>query len=100
MEKNDKCKEDRAKDTSEAAEISHAIDGLTDDITKLEEKIEEIVGEIEEKEQAIVDLEEEMKKAKIAREEENAEWQKTDADDSEALVLVERATEVLSEFYS
>lgn len=93
------CEKNREDDTKEAADLSRKMDDLTDAVTKLENEIEEIVKEIEEKLISVKETKKEIKDAKRIRTDENTEWVKNDADDTEAIKLLEQSSEVLKTFY-
>lgn len=93
------CKDERVKDTAEAKSLSDKVDGLSEDIASLKEKIEERIKEIKEKEESIVSLKEELAEATKTREAEHEAWVKSDADDNQAVLLVGEAIDVLKGFY-
>merc|ERR1719221_352295 len=79
--------------------MSHEVDEMSDKIEKLEEEIKELEEQIEEKKEEIKEIEEQMAKATEIRAHENEEWVKSDADDTEAIDLVGKATDVLTTYY-
>lgn len=95
----DECKKDLHDDTSESAKITHTIDGLNDQILALIDEIKSLETEIKEKHEMIAEIEESVKQATLDRKLEHAQWKKTDADDSAAMILVEQAQKVLKDMY-
>lgn len=93
------CESDRASNTRKAAKSSRTIDELTDTMTSLQAKIEELSKQIETAQAEVAKLEEEMAAAKKVRDEEHAEYLTNKADDDEALKQVKEATEVMQNFY-
>jgi len=99
LEIKQKCEEDRMSDTRTAIKTARRIDEnteliakLTEDIAKLTKKIEELIQEHKETSDA-------LDEATKMRKKENLAWKKTDADDAEALKLVNKAKGVLESFY-
>jgi chromosome segregation ATPase len=76
------------------------MDESTELIAKLTAEIQEIEAEIEEKETTIKEIEEQLLEATRNREDENAEWVKTDKDDTDAGTTVQAARDVLYDFYT
>lgn len=93
------CEKTRAADTKEAADLSRTIDELSDGIAKLDGEVKEIEQEVEEKEGSIKDTEKEVQDAKRIRADENTEWKQNDADDTDAIALLEKSAGVLKKFY-
>lgn len=93
------CEDNRKQDITDARDTSHAIDDLSDKITKLEEEIKQKKEEIEDNLKEIKKIKDELADATKIREEEHEEWKENDADDKSASELVASAKKVLAKFY-
>jgi len=100
LKKKEGCEKTREEDTRKAIVLSRAMDELSDTIQRLKEEIEELQKQIEEKNEAIAKIEEELKEAKRMRDDQNTEWKQSDSDDKEAALIVGKAIDVLTEFYT
>jgi chromosome segregation ATPase len=94
------CEEDRMDDTRDAIVESRDIDDISEAINRLTGEIEELQAEVKEKEEEVQSTEEELKKAEQIRDEEKVAWQNSHEADTKAAELVEKAKEVLANFYS
>eukprot|EP00747_Dinoflagellata_sp_TGD_P157410 gnl/TRDRNA2_/TRDRNA2_177735_c1_seq6.p1 gnl/TRDRNA2_/TRDRNA2_177735_c1~~gnl/TRDRNA2_/TRDRNA2_177735_c1_seq6.p1 ORF type:complete len:707 (+),score=306.28 gnl/TRDRNA2_/TRDRNA2_177735_c1_seq6:74-2194(+) len=104
-EKDDKdtketCEDDLKDNTADAKEYSEKMDELADEITKLTSDIKDLNEEIADKQAQIKKTQEELDEAQRVRDDENANWKKNDAADKAASELVEKAKEVLEDFYN
>lgn len=93
------CEEDRMDDTRDAIVESRDIDDISEAINRLTGEIEELQAEVKEKEEEVESIKEEVKKAEKIRDEENAAWERSNEADTKAAELVEKAKEVLANFY-
>jgi hypothetical protein len=100
LEQKEMCEHDRNADTRNVIVASRTADELTDEKTRLEAEIVEVVAEIKDKDAQIVVIDEELADAKKIREDEAAAYASTHADDTAAVGLVEKAHEVLGKFYA
>jgi len=96
----EKCEADRATDVRSAVKTSRAIDETTDSIAALKSDISELQNQVEAKQQQVMQVQSELDEATKIRAQDNLEWQKSDADDRDALALLKQASEVLKTFYS
>lgn len=93
------CENNRAADTKESADLSRAIDELSDDVAKLQGEIKQIDEEVAEKQSNIDDQKKEVEDAKRLRADEHSEWKQNNADDTDAIALLEKSAGVLKNFY-
>jgi len=100
LKKKETCESDRAEDTRSAIKTSREIDEISDTITGLEAKIEEITAEITEKNETIVKIEEQLADSKKIRDREHEDYLVSKKDDEDAAKLVGDAKEVLTQFYA
>lgn len=100
LKKKEKCESDRTADTRAAIKTSREIDELSDTITSLKTKIEEITAEIAEKEESITSIDKQLKEAKNMRDREHAEYLVAKKDDEDASAVISKAKGVLETFYA
>mmetsp|Transcript_47597 Transcript_47597/g.120594 ORF Transcript_47597/g.120594 Transcript_47597/m.120594 type:complete len:689 (+) Transcript_47597:55-2121(+) len=94
------CESARAEDTRSGILLARAMDELSDAATRLASEIEELNGQIKEKAEEISSINASLTDAEHIRADENAEWQRSDADDRNAALLVGEAVGVLETFYN
>merc|ERR1719401_1686604 len=75
------------------------MDDQSDIIAQAKADVEEAEGKIEKSKEQIAALTKALAEATKMREEEQAEWEKSDADDSAALKLINMAKKTLTDFY-
>jgi len=93
------CEKGRMEDTKDAADAGHAIDDMTDAMTKLEEEISQVSKEIVDLKGEKKTAETELSEATDLRKRENAQWKVSDSEDAQAAETVKGATAVLAGFY-
>jgi len=94
------CEEDRAENTRSVAEESRTIDDISDEITSLNSRIEQVSEMVAATQKDLEQIKTEEAEAIEIRDEEHKERKSSDADDKEAAELVEKARNVLAEFYT
>lgn len=99
LERKETCEEDRMADTRSAAEVSRAIDDMTDKVTRLTEEIKTLNQEISEIEAEHKQVQEELTQATNIRKDEHAVFLVTEKDDKDARNIVKQAKDVLQSFY-
>jgi chromosome segregation ATPase len=93
------CEQSRMADSRDSIVAARSIDDMSDRISKLEADIVEISAEIKSKDEEIAHITEEMSEAKQQRERENEDWVRSNADDEQAIQVVNSAKDVLENFY-
>jgi len=98
-ESKNQCEKIRAEKTEEAKEYSNAIDSNTEEIARQIELIQKFDVSIKEKKESVAAIKKSLAEAEEQRAKESAEFQESDADDKEAVGLIEKAILALQEFY-
>eukprot|EP00746_Dinoflagellata_sp_MGD_P160897 gnl/MRDRNA2_/MRDRNA2_87848_c0_seq1.p1 gnl/MRDRNA2_/MRDRNA2_87848_c0~~gnl/MRDRNA2_/MRDRNA2_87848_c0_seq1.p1 ORF type:complete len:722 (-),score=258.13 gnl/MRDRNA2_/MRDRNA2_87848_c0_seq1:35-2116(-) len=100
LKTKEECEKDRMADTADARSDALGIDDATEEIARQESKVKEQKEQIKIAEEAIKGLKEELKEATRTREDEKAAYEADKVDDENAVKLIEKAMNVLKEFYS
>merc|ERR1719223_1496635 len=83
-----------------AARVSLATKGHFDEVIEaIDDMIEELQVEVKDREDEVETIKDEVKKAEKIRDEEKAAWEQSNEDDTSAAELVDKAKEVLANFY-
>jgi hypothetical protein len=93
------CEQSRSTDSRDAIVAARSIDDMSDRVSKLEADIVEIDAEIKSKDAEIDHIGKDMKEAEELRQRENEDWARSNADDDQAIQVVNSAKEVLENFY-
>jgi hypothetical protein len=96
LAKKESCESQLADSTKNAQTMSRAIDGLTDDMTRLASKVAELEEEIVEQEKAISAANASIAELDDQRAAEEKQFTSDQAADSEAIMVVEKAMNVLT----
>ena len=89
------CEADTAKALQEARMTSLAVDDLTDDIGRAQDKIEELKSQIKEENEFIEETKHELTELERQRKDEHNEYLKSKADDEAAVQLIGQAEAVI-----
>lgn len=93
------CEADTAKALQEARMTSLAIDDLTDDMGRAQDKIEELKAQIKEENEFIEETKHELTELERQRKDEHNEYLKSKADDEAAVQLIGQAEEVIKKMH-
>lgn len=98
LRNKEQCEKTRATETQAARMVSLDIDSLTDDIERARSKVVEVEKQIEEQEGVKKGLEEQLEVLNRTREDEKAVFEKDAWDDQSAVILLERAMQILQDW--
>lgn len=97
LQNKEDCETKRADITRQAKTHSQAMDALTEEIVRQNEKVKETEAQIAEQEKAIVDINESLVEITRQREDEARQYTADKADDMAAVGLVEQALTIITE---
>jgi len=100
LDKKELCEKERAENTREAAKQSRDIDGITEEIEKLDSLVGELESQINEQTEVIAGLQDHVKAIDRQRETEKMQYDNDLVDDERAAAAVKEAMKVLKDFYS
>jgi len=95
LQKKESCEADLANTTQTAKTVSRAIDGITDDITRTEEKISEIASQVKEQEETLAGLNSTLVQIADQRAAEAKQFEENKATDTSALEVIDEAVLIL-----
>lgn len=100
LKQKDKCESDMVNHTAIQTSKTRGIENEESTMGYSKEKITELNGRIEKVNKSIADVQEQLADAKTLREDQNAEFKKAKVEDSEAIRLIEMATNKIADFYA
>jgi len=99
LHKKERCESDRSVDTRDAIKTSRGMDELSENIMRLQSKINELTPEKEAKESRVADINTNLVEILAVHTKEHEEFLATKKDDEDAASIVASSKQVLQQFY-